>query len=58
MEGRLSKGEGCDLDVYTRAAGHLRRILETLGIERATRDVTPPTVEAYIAHANRQAAAA
>ncbi len=40
-EGRLSKGEEIDLDGFTRAAGHLRRILETLGIERAKRDVTP-----------------
>jgi hypothetical protein len=50
MEGRLSKGEGCDLDVYTRAAGHLRRILETLGIERQARDVTP-TLDSYLAAA-------
>src|SRR5271166_4254501 len=34
MEGRLSKGEPVDLDAFTRAAGHLRRILETLGVER------------------------
>jgi hypothetical protein len=29
-----------DLDVYGRAASHLRRILETLGLERKARDVT------------------
>lgn len=40
LEGKLSKGEAVDLDGYTRAAGHLRRILETLGIERRPRDVT------------------
>ena len=40
LEGKLSKGEAVDLDAYTRAAGHLRRILETLGIERKSRDVT------------------
>jgi hypothetical protein len=40
LEGKLSKGEAVDLDAYTRAAGHLRRILETLGIERRARDVT------------------
>lgn len=56
IEGRLSKGEPCDLDVYARAAGHLRRILETLGIDRKPRDVTPPTVEQYLAH-KRQARA-
>jgi hypothetical protein len=48
MEGRLSKGESVDLDTFTRAAGHLRRILETLGIERRQRDVTP-SLDAIIA---------
>jgi hypothetical protein len=28
MEGRLSRGEQVDLDAFTRAASHLRRILE------------------------------
>jgi len=47
-EGRLSKGEEIDLDAFTRVAGHLRRILETLGIERAKRDVTiNPLVEHF-----------
>ncbi len=52
MEGRLSKGESVDLDAFTRAASHLRRILETLGVERRQRDVTP-SLDAIIAeHAN------
>ena len=38
MEGRLSQGETIDLDVFTRSASHLRRILETLGIDRASRE--------------------
>jgi hypothetical protein len=41
LEGKLSSGETIDLDAFTRAASHLRRILETLGIERRQRDVTP-----------------
>jgi hypothetical protein len=40
MEGKLSKGETVDLDSFTRAASHLRRILETLGVARAQRDIT------------------
>jgi hypothetical protein len=42
MEGRLSMGESVDLDAFTRAASHLRRILESLhpGLERKPRDVT------------------
>jgi hypothetical protein len=41
MEARLSQGEDVDLDRYGRAASHLRRILETIGLQRQARDVTP-----------------
>jgi hypothetical protein len=41
MEGRLSRGESIDIDVFTRSTSHLRRIFETLGVERKPRDVTP-----------------
>ena len=40
QEGRMSLGEEINLDAYGRAASHLRRILETLGLERKCRDVT------------------
>ncbi len=50
-EGRLSKGEEIDLDAYTRAAGHLRRILESLGLRRVPRDVTPTIAEIMARHA-------
>jgi hypothetical protein len=45
MEGRMSLGEEINLDSYGRAASHLRRILETLGLERKARDVTLDGVE-------------
>jgi hypothetical protein len=45
MEGRMSLGEEVSLDSYGRAASHLRRILETLGLERKARDVTLDGVE-------------
>ncbi len=42
MEARLAAGhEGVDLDLYQRLANSLRRILETLGLDRAPKDVTP-----------------
>ena len=41
MEDRLSKGEQIDLDLFTRSAGHLRRILEALDL----RDVTDAHAE-------------
>jgi len=55
MEGRLSQGEPVDLDAFTRAASHLRRILETLGLERRTRDITPK-LSSYLAEAHTEAA--
>jgi hypothetical protein len=40
LEGRMSQGEQVDLNTYGRAASHLRRILESLGLERTPRDIT------------------
>jgi hypothetical protein len=45
MESRMSAGQEVDLDRYGRAASHLRRILETLGIERLP---TAPFLEAHV----------
>jgi hypothetical protein len=47
-EGKLSMGEAVDLDSFTRAASHLRRLFEVLGLERRARDLTliDGTVEA------------
>jgi hypothetical protein len=36
------------LDAYQRAANSLRRLLESVGLERGARDVTP-TLEQYLA---------
>ena len=47
-EGRMSRSEEVDLDIFTRSVSHLRRILETLGIERRPRDITP-TLSQYLA---------
>jgi hypothetical protein len=41
MEGKLSQGLPVDIEKFTRAASHLRRLLESLGLERRARDVTP-----------------
>lgn len=41
-EAKMSEGSvDVDLDQYGRLAGHMRRMMETLGIERRVRDVTP-----------------
>jgi hypothetical protein len=34
-----------DLDLYIRAAGNLRRLLEAIGLERRTKDVTPDPLD-------------
>jgi hypothetical protein len=46
-----------DLDLYQRTAGNLRRLLESLGLERKQRDVTP-TLSAYLAGKAREKAQA
>jgi hypothetical protein len=48
MESRMSRGIEVSLDTFGRAASHLRRLYETLGIKREQRDVTP-TLEQIIA---------
>jgi len=56
LEGRLSKGDTTvDLDLYNRLSGNLRRHLETLGVERVARDVTPDLRDYIAAHAEREA---
>lgn len=42
QEATLSAGGKIDLDAFNRASGGLRRILETLGVERKARPVNAP----------------
>ena len=39
MDARLSLGQEVDMDSYARVAGHLRRLFETLGLQRVPRAV-------------------
>jgi hypothetical protein len=50
MEGRLSKGETIDLDLYGRSLNTLRRTLESLGLKRVARDITPDANSYLAAH--------
>jgi hypothetical protein len=45
LDARLSIGEEVDLGGYGRAASHLRRLFEVLGLERRARDITPTLSE-------------
>ena len=46
LEARLSRGLPVNLDEFGRAASHLRRLFEAIGIERRQKDVTPNYLEA------------
>lgn len=48
QEATLSAGGEIDLDAFNRASGGLRRILETLGVDRRPKDVTPD-LKSYLA---------
>jgi hypothetical protein len=50
LRDRFSTGglQPVDLDVFTRAASHLRRMLESLGLKRTPREVE--TLEQYLAN--------
>jgi hypothetical protein len=55
LEGQLSLGQRVDIDLYTRIAGHYRRIAESLGLQKNLRDVTPvPSVDEYLEHVAKQ----
>jgi hypothetical protein len=41
LEAKMSEGTEVDIESYSRVAGHLRRILESLGLDRKQRDATP-----------------
>jgi hypothetical protein len=49
LESKFAKVNGDadprDLDLYIRASGNLRRLLQTIGLERRQRDVTPDPLQ-------------
>jgi len=51
---RLLLGQQIDLGQHARAVSAMVRVASRLSIERVARDVSPPSVEAYIAHINAQ----
>jgi hypothetical protein len=48
LDALLSTGAEVDLDSYGRASSHLRRLFETIGVERRSRDVTVDGVEVEV----------
>jgi len=51
MRGRMSANQHIDAEAYARIAAHRRRLLESLGLERVARDVTP-TLQEYLNNLN------
>jgi hypothetical protein len=47
FEAQLSEGQEIDLDLYGRLTGHLRRIAETLGLQRVAKDAGAIDLESY-----------
>ncbi len=47
FEASLSEGQAVDLDLYGRLVGHLRRIAETLGLQRVARDADTLDLTTY-----------
>jgi len=47
LEGRLSRGEAVNLDSFGRAASHLRRLFESIGLRRTPRET--PSLAEYLA---------
>ena len=45
LDARLSLSQPVDMSAYAAVSGHLRRLFETLGMQRVARDVTPSLSE-------------
>jgi hypothetical protein len=61
LERKFIVGDGAtpqDLQLYLTASNSLRRLLESVGLQRRSKDITPPSVEAYVAHMNAKREAA
>jgi hypothetical protein len=56
LENKFAAGQATDsdLDLYGRTSGNLRRLFQTIGVDRKSRDITPPSVKDYIAHIHQR----
>jgi hypothetical protein len=48
LESKFSIGDDDDLDLYQRTVGNLRRLLESLGLQRRPRDVNGSPLQDYL----------
>ena len=57
LEAELAKGAKVDLELLARVAGHIRRLSETLGLDRVKRDAAPTLADLAAKHAKKAAGA-
>ena len=58
MESELANGKPINIAEHSQLSSTLTRLASRIGIDRRAHDVTPPSVEAYIAHLNKTREAA
>lgn len=56
LELDMACGRDVDLHQYSRSAGHLRRILESVGIRRVAKDISPSLADIIAGHRSKAAA--
>ena len=54
LEAKLAEGAEIDITEYTVLTSTLVRVVSRLGLERRSRDVTPPSVADYLKHKQQQ----
>ena len=54
LESRLANGEQIDIQQHATLSSTLVRLAQRIGINRVAKDITLPSVEAYVAHINAQ----
>src|ERR1019366_8719293 len=58
MESELANGKPINIAEHSQLSSTLTRLATRIGIDRRAHDITPPSVEAYIAHLNAKREAA
>jgi hypothetical protein len=58
MEAELANGKPINIAEHSQLSSTLTRLASRIGIDRRAHDITPPSVEAYLAHLNAKREAA
>ena len=58
MESELANGKPINIAEHSQLSSTLTRLASRIGIDRRAHDITPPSVESYLAHVAKQREAA